>query len=75
MAQVKTLDLSFKNAGGKQTSISIVDVKDTVTELEVTAAMDLIISKNIFQTGGGDIIEKVSAEVVTKDTGVIFSLV
>jgi translation initiation factor RLI1 len=73
MAQVKTLDMSFKNEAGKISTISIPDVNDSVTEVEATAAMDLIISKNIFATSGGDLVEKVTAQVVTRDTEVLFT--
>ena len=44
----KSLVMTFLNAEGSRASITLPAVKDTVTEIEVAAAMDVIISTNIF---------------------------
>jgi hypothetical protein len=68
----KNLVMSFLNEGGKLASIRLNSVKDAVTELEVKDAMDLIISKNIFSTKGGDLKVKDSAAVVNTESTELF---
>ncbi|KZL94066.1 DUF2922 domain-containing protein [Clostridium magnum] len=60
------LVMNFLNEGGKKTSIRVNNIKDTVTEAEVKAAMDVVIAKNIFTSTGGDLKTKDSAELVDK---------
>ena len=62
----KTLVMNFLNEGGSKTAIRVNNVKDGVTEAEVSAAMDVIIAKNIFTSTGGDLKNKDSAELVDK---------
>jgi len=38
----------------------------------VTAAMDLIIAKNIFNSAGGDLVSKYSAEIIDTTTNVLY---
>lgn len=64
---VKTLQMVFQNQTGKNVSISIGDVKDGITSEEIKTLMQLIISKNIFESTGGDLTTIMSADVVTKD--------
>ena len=62
----KQLIMSFLNGSGKKVSISLNSVKDTVTDAQVSAAMDVMISKNIFNTTGGDLKTKDSSHIVDK---------
>ncbi|MDW8802217.1 DUF2922 domain-containing protein [Clostridium sp. A1-XYC3] len=64
----KTLVMNFLNEEGKKTAIRVSNVREDVTDLEVKTAMDLIISKNIFTSTGGDLKVKDSAEIVDKST-------
>lgn len=64
----KTLVMSFINAAGKKTSITVNNVKDSLTAAEVSTAMDTIVEKNIFNTTGGDIKSKDSASISEKTT-------
>jgi hypothetical protein len=64
----KQLVMSFLNESGKKVSISLNSVRETVTEEEVSAAMDIMISNNIFNTTGGDLKTKDSAQIIDKDT-------
>ncbi|MCT8978318.1 DUF2922 domain-containing protein [Clostridium sp. CX1] len=64
----KTLVMNFLNEEGKKTAIRVSNVREDVTDLEVKGAMDLIISKNIFTSTGGDLKIKDSAEIVDKST-------
>ena len=59
------LQMSFKNAMDKQSTLSIDNPRADVTDAEVAAVMQDIIAKNIFNTSGGDLVSIVGAKVVT----------
>lgn len=63
----KSLVMTFLNEMGSRASISLPGVKDNVTEAEVSAAMDVIVAKNIFETTGGDLITKHSAQITERN--------
>lgn len=60
----KVLILTFKNEAGQKVNLRVQNPKENLTAQEVEAVMDLILEKNIFPTLGGDLTEKVGAEVV-----------
>lgn len=64
----KTLEMVFRDAFGKETVIRLADPKDDLTQVEVQAAMDLIVSHNIFETKNGDLVQAAEARIVTLDT-------
>ncbi|HHT51322.1 MAG TPA: DUF2922 domain-containing protein [Eubacteriaceae bacterium] len=66
MAKLK-LEMTFKNESGRSSKISVDNAKDDLTEVEVNQAMDDILANNIFITSGGDLIEKVKAELITTE--------
>ena len=72
MAVTQTLQLRFINQAGNRVSISLDNPKDTLTEAEVTAAMDQIIAKNIFVTSGGDLVGKDMAQIIDRTVNVIY---
>ena len=53
---VTRLQLSFKNAEDKTYSMSFLYPKATVTALEIDTTMDLILTKNIILTKGGELL-------------------
>ena len=63
----RTLTMSFKDIAGKKHSISIKDVKEEILEEEVLNIMDGIIGKKLIKTAYGDLVEKTTAQVVTKE--------
>lgn len=67
----QTLRLIFRNAEGRQVTISVSDPVDPLDSMEVNDVMDLIINSNIFNTSGGSITQKVRAEVVARDVTTI----
>lgn len=67
----QTLRLVFRNAEGRQVTISVSDPVDPLDSMEVNNVMDLIINTGIFNTSGGSITEKVRAEVVARDVTTI----
>ena len=63
----KSLIMSFINEEGKKVSVRLDGVREDLSELEVSAAMDSILSSNIFTSAGGDLKTKDSAQLVSKD--------
>ena len=66
--ETRHLVMTFINAEGKKVSLRVNNVRSDVQAAEVAAAMDEIISGNLFITSGGDMVSKESAEVVVTDT-------
>lgn len=62
------LVMSFKTSGDKKVSISISDPRNDVTEEEIKATMDLIVSQNIFAPNGTNLVEALGAKVVRTNT-------
>ena len=62
------LVLSFKNAGGSITKITLKNIKEDVTEEEVQNLMEKIVTATIFVSKGGDLVSKVKGEIVEKTT-------
>ena len=72
MATTQTLQMRFLTQLGNRVTISLDNPTDTLTEAEVTAAMDQIIAKNIFVTSGGDLVGKDSAQIIDRTVNVIY---
>lgn len=68
MATQRVLEMDFSTELGRTQRLRVYNVKDAVTGAEVAAAMDDVITKNIFTSTGGDFTGKVSARVVVTDT-------
>lgn len=62
----KDLNMCFRNEEGKKVSINVNTIKEDLTESEVSEVMDLIIVKNLFQSSGGDLKMKESAQIIEK---------
>lgn len=60
------LTMNFLTEIGEKTSMSISDVKDSITENDVLGLMDLIIANDIFQTKKGNLASRVSAQLVER---------
>lgn len=61
-----SLQLTFVNETGDKINFTISNVKPTVTQAEVSAAMDTILAQNIFFSSGGDYKTKYSAQLVQR---------
>lgn len=57
----------FQNQAGNNVSISLTDIKDNITADEIKTAMNLIVSKNIFDSTGGSLVSPMSANVITRE--------
>jgi hypothetical protein len=67
----QTLRLIFQNEEGRTVTLSVNDPQDPLESEDVNSAMELVINSDIFQTSGGSIIEKVKAEVVSRQVDTI----
>lgn len=67
----KTLEMVFRNDGGKEVILSMADPKDNLTLAEVKAVMQDMVAKNIFNIKGGDLIQVVEARINSKDKAVL----
>lgn len=63
----KRLEMTFRNAMGGRSTISVQDPLENLTQEEVEACMEAIIEKNIFETSGGDLVGIIEARVVTTE--------
>lgn len=61
----KKLVMSFLTAQGSTSSMTIDAPKDDLTEPEVRAVMESIITQNVFNTSKGDLAEIKSAQIIT----------
>ncbi len=61
------LSMSFKNAADRTSSYTIDDPRADISEAEVQAVMEDMITRNIFNTSGGDLKSIASAKVTTTD--------
>jgi hypothetical protein len=67
----KTLRLIFRNVEGRSVTISVKDPEDTIEAEDVEDAMDQIMEANVFTSSGGDLTQKVRAEVVGRTVDLI----
>jgi aromatic ring-opening dioxygenase catalytic subunit (LigB family) len=63
----KTLQLQFLNEESKIVTISIDNPIEPVDTVALDAAMDTIISSNVFISAGGDFVSKKGARVVERN--------
>ncbi|KAA0548448.1 DUF2922 domain-containing protein [Bacillus sp. BGMRC 2118] len=63
----KTLQLQFINEEEKTVTISIDNPIEPVSPAAIDAAMDTIVSANVFVSAGGDLIAKKGARVVERN--------
>ena len=63
----KNLEMIFRNSAGKTARLSVQEPKEDITPVEVQADMEDIVAKNIFDTAGGDMLEAVSARIITRE--------
>lgn len=63
----KNLAMTFLNQDGARATITIPGVRDNVTEAEVSAAMEALITKNVFYSSGGDLVSKYSAQITERN--------
>lgn len=67
----KSLQLVFKNASGTTKIITISNPKENLSKAETDAAMQKIVTANVFSTVGGDLVQAVEARVVNRNVQVL----
>ncbi|QJA09088.1 DUF2922 domain-containing protein [Romboutsia sp. CE17] len=68
METTKSLVMTFLDEGDSKVSLTVQDPRDNITEAEIKSAMELVISKNIFDPNGLDLVSAVDAKIVVKET-------
>jgi uncharacterized protein YggL (DUF469 family) len=61
------LQLVFRNEEGTLFTLQLVFPRENLTEAAVTLVMDQVIAKNIFQSTGGALVEKVRARLTSRE--------
>ncbi|MDD3307326.1 MAG: DUF2922 domain-containing protein [Acetobacterium sp.] len=73
MAEFK-LAMVFKNAVDKNVSMTIPDVKPTVTQAEAVALMDTILTTGIFTPNHIELVSKVDCKMVETTTSDFYNV-
>lgn len=73
MAEFK-LAMVFKNAVDKNVSMTIPDVKPTVTQAEAVALMDTILTAGIFTPDNIELVSKVDCKMVETTTSDFYNV-
>ena len=63
----KSLQMVFQNQLGKNVTMNLAGVKDDLTDTQIKTLMQLIVSKNVFESSGGDLISVMSASIIARD--------
>ncbi len=66
MEETKTLQMTFLNEANGRVTISVADPREDLTENEVENAMNNIITANVINSSGGDLVGIVSARIITR---------
>ena len=64
---VKYLVMTFKTKAGSLAALSVSGIRDGLTPEDVADAMDVVIAKDAFIAKGGSLVEKHSAQIVTRN--------
>lgn len=72
MATTSVLRMVFLDATDKSRAINVQDPDPEITAMEVEAVMDSVISRNVFDTAGGNLVSKVKAEIVEREVTTLF---
>ncbi|MGL5328379.1 MAG: DUF2922 domain-containing protein [Peptostreptococcaceae bacterium] len=68
METATSLVMTFIDEFNKKVSLSVQDPRENITEAEIKAAMELVVSKNIFAPSGLDLVSALEAKVVVTET-------
>ncbi|SDI69178.1 DUF2922 domain-containing protein [Alteribacillus bidgolensis] len=68
----KRLELRFSNEDGRNVTVGLDHPEESLDEQTVEAAMDTVISTNIFHSSGGDLVEKRDARIVERTVDTVY---
>lgn len=57
----------FKNVNDGRANISIDEPKEDLTPGKIKEVMDEVIAKNVFYSGGGNLVDIIGARIVTTE--------
>ena len=63
--ETSRLEMTFINEADTTMKVSIDNPRADITDIEVKAAMDNIVAKNIFDSTGGDLVAVAGARIVS----------
>jgi len=66
------LEMTFNNSAGSTTKISVDNPRADLTDVEVQTAMTAIVTANIFESAGGDLVSYKSARIVSTTVNELF---
>lgn len=64
----KVLRMTFNNSSGNVVTITLPDPMTNLTAAQIEAVMELIITKNIFLTTGGELVSKRDVKIIDTTT-------
>jgi len=64
----KILRMVFRNQSGSNVTINLNDPRADLIAAEIESAMDLVIARNIFTSGGGDLVAKQDIRIIDTTT-------
>jgi len=64
----KSLTLTFLTENGDKSTLTIVGIKDNLSDEEILSLMDTIIERKVFLSKNGLFIDSYSAKITTKET-------
>ncbi|MDZ5725247.1 DUF2922 domain-containing protein [Acetobacterium carbinolicum] len=67
MAEIKAT-MVFARADGKNATISVPDADPAVTETQMNATMDAILTRNVFAPDHSELVKKVSGKLISTTT-------
>jgi hypothetical protein len=62
------LRLTFNTTGSKSFALTVTDPREDLTKVEIEAAMDTVIARNIFLTASGELTGKKDIRIVGTTT-------
>lgn len=62
----KVLQMNFATQEGGTLRISVGETRENLTEAEVKAVMDTVVSSGVFKTGKGEVVGKAGAQFLTQ---------
>ncbi len=71
VSETQLLRMTFLTAQDTRASVSIRDCIDSPSSEDVEEIMDHIIDKDIFDTSGGSLVEKLEANVIKTETTLV----
>lgn len=67
MEKRQALRLTWRNQAGRTYSITINNPNDDVTPEEIETFMNMVVTKNIIQSSGGDLTEPLDAHLINTE--------